>query len=243
MKITKTIAKKVLSIVDAGLCSGVGKPIPGQMCVEAAVCYALNEPHGDEPTCVSYVLRTFKIALNDAHWSSNQTRAKGLRRIAVAQLGTNSTLDEQEFIQKLSELTIKKLLSKTLRNLSQFYDAPYKFALLNSAQECEEKGTESAAWSAKSAATSTESAAKSAANSANFAAWSAEYAAKSAAKSANSAAWSAEYAAKSANSAAWSAKSANDQILIEFAEDVVQILIELQTPGSKYLNITEGKQS
>lgn len=51
-----SIAKKVLEVVDAGLSSGVGNPIPGQMCVEAAVCYALGLPHGDDPACVSRAL-------------------------------------------------------------------------------------------------------------------------------------------------------------------------------------------
>ena len=53
MEITQEIAAKVLEIVDAGLVGGVGKPVPGQMCVEAAVCYAMGLPHGDEPTCVA----------------------------------------------------------------------------------------------------------------------------------------------------------------------------------------------
>lgn len=38
--LTKTLAKKVLETVDAGLCSGLGNPKPGEMCVEAAVCFA-----------------------------------------------------------------------------------------------------------------------------------------------------------------------------------------------------------
>lgn len=65
-KITLDQARKVLSVVDAGLCHGKGSPIPGQMCVEAAVCYALGEPHGDEPTCVAESVRNFKIGINDA---------------------------------------------------------------------------------------------------------------------------------------------------------------------------------
>ena len=68
--ITLDIAQKVLATVDAGLVSGVGTPIPGQMCVEAAVCYALGLPHSDDPLCVSRALREFKIRLNDANWST-----------------------------------------------------------------------------------------------------------------------------------------------------------------------------
>src|ERR1700688_4407880 len=92
-KITKTIAKKVLAMVDAGLCSGVGAPIPGKMCIEAAVCFAMGEPHGDEPSCVSKALRAFKIRLNDSRWSSNEKRAKGMRRLALIQLGSSEIAD------------------------------------------------------------------------------------------------------------------------------------------------------
>src|SRR5574343_868290 len=81
-EITQEIAAKVLRVVDAGLSHGVGEPIPGQMCVEAAVCYALGLPHGDNPQCVSNLLRSLKIRLNDTSWASNAERAKGLRRLA-----------------------------------------------------------------------------------------------------------------------------------------------------------------
>lgn len=49
VKLSKDVARKVLATVDAGLVSGLGKPIPGKMCVEAAVNYALGRPHGDDP--------------------------------------------------------------------------------------------------------------------------------------------------------------------------------------------------
>lgn len=47
--VTREIAAKVRDTIDAGLVQGLGEPIPGQMCVEAAVCYALGLPHGDDP--------------------------------------------------------------------------------------------------------------------------------------------------------------------------------------------------
>lgn len=53
MEITREIASKVLEVVDAGLVKGLGQPLPGQMCVEAAVCFAMGLPHSDEPTCVA----------------------------------------------------------------------------------------------------------------------------------------------------------------------------------------------
>ena len=76
MEITEAIARKVLEVVDAGLVSGLGQPAPGKMCVEAAVCFALGLPHDDDPKCVAPSLRSLKIRLNDAQWSSKEARAK-----------------------------------------------------------------------------------------------------------------------------------------------------------------------
>ena len=105
IEITKEIAQKVLDTVDAGLVCGVGKPIPGQMCVEAAVCYAMGLPHGDKPVCVAPSLRQLKLVLNDnSWWLSDQSRSKGLRQLAVAQLDSAGKLDEKDFVQRLVPL-------------------------------------------------------------------------------------------------------------------------------------------
>jgi len=71
IEITREMATKVRDLVDVGLVSGVGEPEAGKMCVEAAVCFALGLPHGDDPKCVAEPLRRLKIRLNDAAWSSN----------------------------------------------------------------------------------------------------------------------------------------------------------------------------
>src|SRR6185503_557973 len=97
MELTQAVAQKVLDTVDAGLVHGLGKPIAGQMCVEAAVCFALGIPHSDNPPCVGAAVRAFKIALNDSKWSSNAARAKGLRRVAIAQLGSDG-IDQVAFV-------------------------------------------------------------------------------------------------------------------------------------------------
>ncbi len=51
IKFGKRKARKLLEVVDAGLCSGLGEPIPGQMCVEAAICFALGLPRQISFTC------------------------------------------------------------------------------------------------------------------------------------------------------------------------------------------------
>lgn len=114
MKITKEIVQKLLDTVDQGLVQGLGEPIPGQMCVEAAVCYALDLPHNDNPKCVDMALRKYKIALNDGQWSSNAARANGMRRLAVLQLGTSEGFDTHYFAEELALRTVNILLPKIL---------------------------------------------------------------------------------------------------------------------------------
>ena len=229
MKITKNIAKKVLSIVDQGLSNGVGKP------------------NGDNPSCVSPVLRSFKIALNDKGWSSNAARAKGLRRIAIAQLGTRDTLDEQEFIKRLAILTVKKTVPAAIRLVAEKAPEPHKEKMLAAALRCEQEGTREAAINANKIVKDHYYAAYAAANAdaaaaAAYAAAAATYAAYAAdaAAAAYAAAYAAAADAAAANAAnAADAADARDKVLAEYAEDVVQILIELKTPGSKYLSLTE----
>ena len=115
MKLTKKHARKVLKLVDAGLTSGLGRPEPGQMCIMAAINYAMGLPHGDNPeTCVGSAVRAFDIIINDSQWSSNDARAKGMRREAIAKLGSN-TLDQIEFSKKLTLKVIQRILPQTLR--------------------------------------------------------------------------------------------------------------------------------
>lgn len=143
MKITKKHARKVLAVVDQGLVQGVGIPVPGKMCVEAAVCFALGLPHGDKPECVSPVLRKLKIKLNDAMaWPDNTHRAKGLRALAVLQLGTQGELDEEEFSNRLVVGVTQEIISETLARAAKecTYEENQK-ALLSVAEKCKNSHT------------------------------------------------------------------------------------------------------
>ena len=82
------------AVLERGLCKGVGVR-DGQMCIEAAICYALDLPHGDKPNCVAESVRRFKIKLNDAHWSSPQARARGLRDLGIAQIGSKEVIEDK----------------------------------------------------------------------------------------------------------------------------------------------------
>jgi len=232
-EITEDIARKVLTVVDAGLVNGVGTPIPGQMCVEAAVCYALGLPHGDDPACVSRALRSLKIRLNDSRWSSNEARAKGLRRLALAQLGSRDHVDDKEFTRRVVELAIRKSVPEALRAAASIHKDPTHVAALRAAAaECEREPTRANALAAKKSA----AAAAAAYAAAAYAAYAAADAADAAA--AYAAAYAADAAAAYAADAA-AAADARDKSLASFAEGVVQILIEMKAPGCQWLALTE----
>jgi hypothetical protein len=186
-------------------------------------------------------VRAFKIALNDSVWSSSKARAKGMRRVAVAQLGSVD-IDETKFARILALEIVKQLLPATLRSVAS--KVPSCGAALEAAAVlCEDAKTLGAASSAASAAYSAaDSAACSAAcSAADSAACSAAYSAASAAYSAaDSAAYSAARAACSAAcSAARGAAGAADRVLSKAAEIAVQALIACGTQGSKWLDLTE----
>lgn len=123
IKIDEKVAAKVLKIVDKGLINGLGSPFPGAMCVEAAVCYAMNEPHGDKPKCVDPYLRYEKIKLNDWEgWESDADRAQGLRRLAIAQLGSRGNFDKAVF----KKLMIKAGVTLLCKHGKSFAQANFK---------------------------------------------------------------------------------------------------------------------
>lgn len=120
--INKATAVKVLEIVDKGLSYGMGKQEPGKMCVEAAVCYAMGEPHTDRPRCVFGPIRDAKININDSsYWADSggslnddafakvrKARSKALRRLAIAQLGSQGTITEGQWHDALHDYILSK---------------------------------------------------------------------------------------------------------------------------------------
>lgn len=242
--ITQELAAKVLEVVDAGLVRGLGHPEPGAMCVEAAVCYAMGLRHGDEPACVSPALRNFKILLNDAFWSSTSARANGLRRLALAQLGSAGALDDQEFVKRLADTAIRRWVPTALRIAAATHkDKEHKAALLDAATRCERDGdpaaTSAAAYVATSAATYTATYAADAAEAATYAAYYATATYATAATYASAASYAATAAATSTG---YAADAERDKHLAAFSEDVVQILIEMNAPGCQWLSLTEQKE-
>src|SRR3990167_4202559 len=137
----ETIIPKFDAILSRGLCSGVGNR-DGQMCIEAAICAALDLPHGDNPSCVEPNIRAYKIALNDKSWSCPEARAKGLRDLGIAQIGSRGVVNGREFTQRLAKRTIQVLLPEMVRSIPSLAK---QAKLLELAQICEQEGTRNAA--------------------------------------------------------------------------------------------------
>jgi hypothetical protein len=269
IKITPKLITKIHTLLDAGLVCGVGKPEPGQMCVEAAICYALGLPHGDDPKCVLPVLRSIKISLNDQFWSSNAARAEGMRRLAIAQLGSDE-LDTKDFLMRVARMTIQTMLPSALRSAAKVLTGEHPTKLLAIALKCEQEPIEanalyaiyaanaasyaaraaiyaasaaSYATNAASYATSyTAGAASAATNAASYAARAASYATNAAsyatsytAGAASAASYAASYAARAAAARASPPHAASDKVLGTFAENIVQILITMNAPGTAWL--------
>jgi hypothetical protein len=201
IQITKELIEKIDEILARGLSKGLGKR-DGQMCVEAAICAALGEDHGDSPSCVASAVRSFKIRLNDSiRWISPESRAKGMRSLAIAQLGSRGTVGDMDFSRIVAEKTIRRLIPTLFRELFSKNEK-----LLEAADRCEKEGTKGAAAAFAAAARDAASYAPYAADAASYASYAARVAdasyAASTAYAYASAASAAFFAAASAASAA-----------------------------------------
>ncbi len=250
----ETVVTKFDKILERGLCKGTGSDPNGSVCVEQAVAIAMDLPFNDNPSCVEPVIATFKRGLNDSRWSSPEARARGLRDLGIAQIGSAGVVDPVEFTKKLSEKMIRVLIPAVFRKVF-----PKDADCLQAALKCEELGTASAAYCAASAAycaasaaycaaSAAASAARAAARAAASAAASAASAARAAASAAASAARAARAAARAAASAASAAASAAraadcaaDEMLILGARCCLEVLIELKSPGCGWIHLGGAK--
>ena len=219
--VTEDLARKVLVTVDAGLVSGIGEPTPGSMCVEAAVCYAMGLPHSDRPTCVGSAVRAFKIRLNDSRWSSNAARTSGMRKLAIAQLGSDA-IDQKAFAKIVVEKIIRQIVPIALRAAAS-RNPKHAEALEVAAVRCENEGTGSAARNARDVARAAYAAAAAYA-------YAYAYAAAAAAAAAD---------ADADADADAAAAAARDSVFNKTAEIGLAALIELKSPGCDYLWLTD----
>ena len=251
----KTVIPKFDAILERGLCSGVGKR-DGQMCIEAAICAALDLPHSDKPSCVASAVRSYKIALNDQRWSSPQARAKGLRDIGIAQIGSKGVVDDKEFAKRLADKTARVLIPTLFREIF------HKPELLAVADRCAKEGstalsearrlattayaTDAAAYAdayaaayadAYAAAAAYATAADAAADATAYAADATAYAADAT----DAAAYADAYAADAADAAADAADAdatisgRADKYLLLSASLALEVLRELKSPGCEWI--------
>jgi len=117
--INLALAKEIVKLANKGFTEGMGHPEPGMMCVEAAVCYAMGLDHSDNPPCVNPQVRNFKTCLNDANgWKSNSSRGRGLKKLAIAQLGSKKCDGFSNFMEKaLFDYFIDKMFRRFFRKL------------------------------------------------------------------------------------------------------------------------------
>jgi hypothetical protein len=235
--------QKYDSILARGLSKGLGTR-GSQICIEAAICETLGLKHGDDPKCVAFSVRSFKITLNDSSgWSSTKSRAKGLRDLGIAQLGSLGIVSSNEFATILARKTIQVLIPKLFREIF-----PNNEDCLKAALRCEKEGTAAAAHYAAHAAHAADAAdaadaahyaaaAAAAAAAAHYAAHAAD--AADAAHYAAAAAAAAHYAAAAAAAAHYAAAAAAapaaDSYLTLSASLALETLRELKSPGVQLL--------
>ena len=208
--ITEAKCRRVLEVVDQGLIDGVGDPEPGKMCVEAAVCFALGEPHGDHPLCVHPRVREAKIVLNDdTAWGDSISRAIGLRRLAIAQLGTAAkTFDVDEFTRLARNLVTKTMLPKKILDFA-YGDSVTLEAFEELAKKVEKHGLEALPLVLLMTDDCNQDA---------------------------------KYLGTSLfNGEDWinEVRFIFEAELVDFCEQLVQILVQMKTPGSKFLYLTD----
>jgi hypothetical protein len=220
-ELNEEIAIKVRDTVACGLSHGLGIQKPGEMCIEAAVCYAYGLPHNDNPPCVGVAVRRFKIRLNDSKWSSPQARAKGMIGIAIAQLGSNE-IDQKEFAKRVTLKTINQIISNIAKKHLPEVEEEMRLVtdLVRASELCRMVRRYAAdAYAAGAAADA------------------AAYAADAAAYAADAAAYAAAYAAYAADYAAY---ADGDKILIQSANICLEVLKELNSPECKYLYLLDN---
>jgi hypothetical protein len=229
--ITAETRQRLTEIINAGLVSGLGEAKAGSLCIEAAICLTMGEPHSDRPSCVAEPDREFAIRINDAPWSSAEERAKALLPLALAQLGTAGS-DRTAWVRRVIEGTIRQILPLALRAAAKAHpNEQHRAALEAAAIRCEQEGTSAAAYDAAQVAYAAPAAAvaTATATAAYAAAADATYAAATAADAAATA--DATYAAATAADAAATAAyydAATDGFVPALArDDVLRLAVQI----------------
>jgi len=108
MKITIQHVTNLLSLLTRGLINGAGET-KNEFCIQQAIHRVLDDDldgqHSDAPpvTCISGRINNFGICMNDQEgWIDEKDRANGLRRFAIAELGS-AKVSYSDFVFGLQE--------------------------------------------------------------------------------------------------------------------------------------------
>ena len=216
-KITENLCKNALCIIDRGLSNGLRSK--GKVCIEYAIAIASGQPEDrDGPTCVHPSLRSFKIGLNDElPFDNEQHRAKALRRIGIAQLGTDKGFSWKKFTTALHAYNKKFLADYLVAATPKVKPVPKSFQAIV----------------VKALKTQIRANLEDAQNIINNLIEDAEERSESKVESPNS-----------PNFISNLCYASNDvePNFEAYIEGIVQILKKMKTPGSKFLYLTEGKK-
>ena len=237
-KLTPTKLKQLLNKHFSGvLTNGKYKP-DGQVCVRELRAVALELPWSDHPDgdVASPTDRACQV-LNDAKWSSDESRTKHCLPLELLSEATAP----KGLIENYVIRTIQKILPVVLEIIANKYPI-HKDRLLEVVGDCRKATDLRSAANAADAANAVADAANAVADAANAAAYAA-HAAASAANAADAAANAAAYAVHAANAAAYTAvaDAANAADAAACAADAangdkililaVKILIECASPN------------
>lgn len=130
--------KKFDKLLKPGLCRGTHK---GNMfCIEAAVSIVLGESEEDDPdyhpSCVARHINEFKVDLNDRNWSTPQARAKGLRDLGLAQLGSVKFRSD-EFDQMMIDVVKERIICPKIAQLAKDGDIMAIENLVRHFEDCD----------------------------------------------------------------------------------------------------------
>lgn len=86
---------------------GTGEQLPAWRCESYTFYYPLL-PHDDDTKCVGWAVRYLVFHINNREWSSDAARAEGLRKLVVAQLGSDK-LDQFRFAHLVALKTVQRM--------------------------------------------------------------------------------------------------------------------------------------
>lgn len=122
MEVTETLVRNLIATINPGLARFCNKENPQDKDLRAAIVAALGDEAYRLNSLISPVVAAFDLC--DANWSTDQARAKGLMRLAVAQMGSYGALDQSGFVHNVVKIATSHMLPKALRQVAGVLVSP-----------------------------------------------------------------------------------------------------------------------